>query len=400
MATESTQTGRRASGLHAWELEAELQPGEPPPAVVRLVTWLIIVLFLVSVAAALLVRVPETVRSPFVLVSEKGADPIQAPLLAVVDKVCVREGDEVAAGALLFVLRSDEVRNWQTQLQTYREDQRALQERGRRLDEAHASLVKIKKMELEQVEQQLNFRVLHAEVSSDYVRRMESLSAEVLVPVELIKSQLELAESLKELNVIERTRQQVTLDLARMELERARQRSEEQAEAAKLTVRIAALEQRLVNTEGDLLQIRAPYGANVISLAQRNAGSVVPTGGTLCELTPLEGRPRARLLLPEEALSQINPEQSVRLFFGAFPYQRHGTVTGQVEWVSPAAVAMPTGAHFVAMVSLGRTNLRSRGIERPLRVGMKGEARVTVGTNTLAQYAVEPLRSLRENMRD
>ena len=399
MATPSTTLRRPTEARRPGSIEAEFIPGEPPPRIIRLITWLLILIVITAAVVACLVQVPETVRSPFILVSEHGADPIQAPVLAVVQKVAVNEGDEVEAGATLFALRSDEIRNWQTQLQVGREDLRALRERGRKLEESHASLLTIKAAELSQVEQQLEFRKKHTGFSRDYLRRMETLAQDGLISeVELIKCRLDLAESEKDENVTERVRQQVMLDRQRLEADRARERSEEQAEESNLKVRIEALQRQLESSEGDLLYVRAPYPAVVISLSQRNPGSVVAAGGTLCELSPLEGRPRARLLLPEEAMSQVNVRQPVRLFVQAFPYQRHGTVAGQLEWVSPAAVATPAGSHFVALASLAQTNLLTRSQWRPLRVGMRGEARISVGRRTLIEYAFEPLRRVREDL--
>ena len=77
------------------EQEAEMLPQVPPPLVVRSIAWLIIALFFSALVAAIVVRVPETVRCPFILVPKDGADPIQAPYLAVVSEVRVTEAQEV-----------------------------------------------------------------------------------------------------------------------------------------------------------------------------------------------------------------------------------------------------------------------------------------------------------------
>src|SRR5262249_19608168 len=109
-------------------IESGLLPQQPQAA--RWIAWLLIALFVTATLAAVLVRIPETVRWPFVRVPEKGADPVQAPLLAVVQAVRPVEGQEVEEGAELFVLRSDEIRSWQTQLQTSQEDLRACEKRA------------------------------------------------------------------------------------------------------------------------------------------------------------------------------------------------------------------------------------------------------------------------------
>ena len=66
--------------------------------------------------------------------------------------------------------------------------------------------------------------------------------------------------------------------------------------------------------------------------------------------------------------------------------------------ISAAAVASERSRQFTAAASLDRPFIRVKSEERPLRVGMQGEARVTVGSRTLIEHAFEPIRQLRENL--
>jgi multidrug resistance efflux pump len=68
-----------------------------------------------------------------------GADPIQAPYRGVASEVRVAEAQEVAAGAELFVLRSDEVRAKHTQLQTLTRDLRTQEDTIVKTEAAHVS---------------------------------------------------------------------------------------------------------------------------------------------------------------------------------------------------------------------------------------------------------------------
>ena len=132
--------------------ESEMLPQDPPPWVVRASAQLLIILFAVGLLAAIVVRLPETVHCPFVLVPEKGADPIQSPRLAVVSKVSVSEGQKVAEGAELFVLRSEEIRGFDTQLRTTAEDLHAHEESLTNSDVAYISQLEIKAAEIQQAE--------------------------------------------------------------------------------------------------------------------------------------------------------------------------------------------------------------------------------------------------------
>src|SRR5262245_11823800 len=89
----------------------DLLPSDPPRIVVRAIVWLIIAIFFTGLAAAIIIRVPETVSCPFILVSRHGADPVQAPLDGIVECILVAEGQQVVTGQKLFILRSDQVRS-------------------------------------------------------------------------------------------------------------------------------------------------------------------------------------------------------------------------------------------------------------------------------------------------
>src|SRR5262245_13385038 len=371
------------------------------PQVAHWIAWLLISLAFAAGLAAFLIHIPETVRCPFVLVPEKGADPVQAPLLATLHAVRVAEGEQVEEGTDLFVLRSDEIRSWQTQLQTSQEDLRACQKRSEKLEECYTDQIGIKDEELKQVEKEVTCREKHLATSRDFLVRNQKLAAEKLVSeVELLHHELEVAESEKDLNVAQRSVQQVTLQRHQMENDRYRQRAEAETEMEKYKVRIAALQRQSENCTGDLMIVRAPYRCVVLSLSHRHPGGVVHVGEELCQLARIDGEPQARLAVQEAGLPKLSHEQRVRFFCDAFPYQRYGTLTGSMACIGPATVSPPDGHVFTAQATLDQNIFRIKGHAHPRRVGMKGEARILVGSRTALEYVFEPIRQLREQVRN
>lgn len=382
------------------EDKAAMLPRDPPPLVARAMAWLIIAIFFTALAAAIFVQIPETVRCPFVLIPKDGADPIKAPSMVLVSEVRVTEGQEVAAGQELFVLRSDEIRDRHTQLQTLTEDLRAKTESISKMEASHDEQLSIKDAEINQAERELTFRKTYADTSRDLVTRLEKLSASGgISQVELARLQLDLAQADKDLSVTEKNLEETKLERAALETERERLRSDEQADVQNYKSRIEALQRGLENSQQDMLSIRAPYAASVISLSQRTRGNVVQTGEELCQLARLDSTPHARLVIGEGGLSKLARGQRVRLFFDAFPYQRYGAIDGRLDWISPAAVTSVAGTQFIGAASLGQTFIRVNGEPHALQAGMKGEARIAVGSRALIEYAVEPIRQLRENLR-
>jgi multidrug resistance efflux pump len=349
----------------------------------------------------MVMRLPESVHCRFILIPATGADPIQSPRQAIISRVAVEEGQPVKAGEDLFVLRSDEIRGWDTQFRMLTEDLRTKEESLTQYETASAAQLEIKKAEIEQAKSEVKFRENHAATTRDLVTRMEKLAKQGgESEIDLVKLKLDLAGSEKDLSVAQRTVQQVNLDRQRMETEHARQVGEQRSEIEKLKMRLGALKTDLENTRQNLLVLRSPYEGVIISMDQRTVGSFVQQGQVLCQLAPKDAKPRARMTLNEAGLPKLAVAQRIRYFFDAFPYQRYGAVAGKLDWISPSAVTTTDGSHFVALGSLDRYEISPRaGQALPLRVGMRGNANIIVGGRTLIEYAFEPIRQLRESMR-
>ena len=380
--------------------ENEWLPLDPPPVVLTLVGWLILVVFAAVVVASILIRFPETIHCRFRLVPESGADPIQSPVNGVLHGILADEGKEVGKGELLFEIRSDELLNWQTELRSDVEESRALEERVRRSEETHQSLLSIKGAELKQFEQERGFRRQYRDSTQDLLRRSRELREKGLISeVELLRAELDLANAEKDLNITEHGLQKVLLERMQIESERSRQQSDERAASEKLKNVMASLKSRLADFEGGVLKVRAPYDAIVVSVTQHNPGSVVRGGQELCQLARTGDRPLVEIQLPQTGLDRVVPGQEARLFFDAFPYQRYGTIPVQIGWVSPSAVVRGDTQQFAARAPLLRVDFEKSGRRIPVRVGMVGEARIRVGESTVMESVFEPLTALREQSR-
>jgi hypothetical protein len=115
-------------------------------------------------------------------------------------------------------------------------------------------------------------------------------------------------------------------------------------------------------------------------------------------LVPAGGDLSAELTVPQSGLAVILPGQSVKLLYDAFPYQRYGVRYGTVRSASPASVAVGDDSLFVVMADLAEQQAFVNGQARPLLPGMRGTARIVIGSRSLIDFAFEPLRGLRETV--
>ena len=169
--------------------------------------------------------------------------------------------------------------------------------------------------------------------------------------------------------------------------------ADQAVEAEKLEAQVATLEKQLENCDGEILSVRAPYDAVVLSLRQRDPGALVNTGSELCQLVRSGDRLRARLSIPERGLARLQPGQPVLLRFEAYPYERYGSVPAVLDWISPVGVMGPEGTTFPATAKLGAAPAQGR--LKP-GLGMSGQAHILVGRRTLLEKFLEPLRALKK----
>ena len=372
---------------------------DPPNWVFRAAAWLVIGIFAAGLLALVLVRVPETIRCPCLLGPEAGADPIQAPRAAVVRQVRIQEGRAVAAGEELFVLSSEDVDDRDAQARSLDADLALRRNDLKRAEVTDAADLQIKDHEIAQTDEEIRFRGATLEVERDLASRVEKLlKLGIYAETDLILRRLEVTGAEKDLSVAQRTRQQLVLQRQQMANEQERQRSDRLADIKKIEIRLGSLSRQLGDSDQNLVSIRAPYDAVVISMAENNPGSIVQQGQELCQLARTSGKLRLRLLLSEPAMSRLAVGQRVRFLAEAFPFQRYGTITGTITWISPSAVSSRDGGQFIAAAQLDRDTIQVGGQALPLRAGMRGEARVVVGSRTPIEYVLEPIRQLRENM--
>lgn len=179
--------------------------------------------------------------------------------------------------------------------------------------------------------------------------------------------------------------------------ERDRQLREE---VDRLTIRSGAVRGALAGARGDRLTVTAPCDGSVLRLAVRRPDALVQEGEVLGEVACAGERLEAELRVPPSGIGKLKVGQGVKLRYEAFPYERHGVRRASVSWVSAAGASGTAGPTFRALAGLQDQAISVDGQSRPLLAGMGGRADVVVGRRSLASYAVEPLRRLREGLAD
>ena len=156
----------------------------------------------------------------------------------------------------------------------------------------------------------------------------------------------------------------------------------------------------------ELLELKAPQAAIVKDLATQSAGTVVQPGSVLLTLVPSDERLRAEVWITKEDIGFVRAGIPVKLKLAAFPFQKYGMLDGTVEHVgadaadsggsstsgATEAAGRPSSLAYKALVVLKKMHLDLDGQRFPLTAGMQASAEVLLGTRTVADYLLSPVK--------
>lgn len=389
--------------------ESEVVPRDLPSLVVRIFAWMIILLVVAAALISFLVPFPEVIESAFVLVPKDGADPVKAPIGGSVERVEAKEGKDVKAGEVLFVINSQDLTVMDTRVKSLERELQASKPVSEAVRESRKAAMRSAEIRVSSLSSELSFMVRRKE-KSEKLRKMAETSFQknLITQEQLLREQDADDEAGRALENLRRGLAEAKSGVAEMRALSEREEAELSANTAKLEGALAegqaalawvqrATEesQGIIEENGRrLFRVTAPFDGTITSIGPSRPGVVIERGEVLCTLAQAGAELRAELNVPELEAGRIAREQSVKLLLDAYPYVRYGTRSAVVSWVSPTAEAGKLRAH----ATISDATVVIDGVPRALRAGMSGKGRVRVGNRTLVEYVLEPLRQLRENL--
>jgi hemolysin D len=207
---------------------------------------------------------------------------------------------------------------------------------------------------------------------------------------------LELQQTLNRLNAdkaayVAEFRQQLGEDLvqARRERDAAAKQLEKAARRNEITV------------------LEAPADAIVLDVAQRSVGSVMKEAEPLYTLVPLNSPLEAEVLVEGRDVGQVKTASLTRVKLEAWPFQKHGTLEGEVRTLSEDVFTPDpkkegeARPHYKARVKLVSSELRNVPDHFRLIPGMAVTAEIKAGERSVMSYFLYPLlRGLDESIRE
>jgi hemolysin D len=153
--------------------------------------------------------------------------------------------------------------------------------------------------------------------------------------------------------------------------------------------------------------LTAPADAIVLEVAKRSVGSVVREAEPIYTLVPLDSPLEAEVSVEAGDVGQVEVGETARLKLDAWPFQKHGTLSGRVRTVSEDSFAPEPGKdadprpYYKTRVEI--TSFKLRDVPQRFRLipGMAVTAEIKAGDRTVLSYFLYPLlRGLDESIRE
>ncbi|GAN77669.1 HlyD family type I secretion periplasmic adaptor subunit [Acidisphaera rubrifaciens] len=174
-------------------------------------------------------------------------------------------------------------------------------------------------------------------------------------------------------------------------------------DAATAELKKAELRQRMI-------VLTAPVDATVLEVAQRTVGSVVRESETLVSLVPRGAPLEAEVAVAARDVGHLAVGQTARVKLDAFPFQKYGTLTGEIRVISQGAFVpderaagggRATSPIFRVRIALASQHLPGAARDVQLIPGMTVTGEMLVGRRRVITYFLYPLlRGLDESIRE
>jgi membrane fusion protein len=355
----------------------------------------------------------ETVKG--FLVPDKGVVKIYGPQQGNISQVLVKEGDKVTEGTTLVTIVAERGTTGGGDIDS--KILHELEESKLQSSKRITSEKELQTAEAEKLKSQIDG------ITKELLQIKESLSTQE-ERMQLARSRVTAAEKLKASSNISQTEYQKILEeflntkQQYQELERAYLSKETslkqvtsdleqlpikiQTRVEEIQSGISELNQRMVEVSGrKSSEIRSPIDGQVTSL-QAQPGqwqANVP----LMSILPNEAYLQAELYVPSRAIGFVETGQIVKVRFDAFPYQRYGIHSGVIKSISkniftqqelPVPIEIKEPVYRI-IVSLDSQSVQAYGKKFPLQTGMLLEADIILDKQSLFDWMLDPLLSLK-----
>lgn len=434
----TTDSGSAANNEFSQALIADTR------AIIRLGFWTLIVGFGAFLIWAGFAPLDEGVPVSATVSIETKRKTIQHLNGGIVEKVIVREGQQVKAGDLLVELNEGITRaNFEAIRQNYMA-QRAAESRlqaevaGHSKIEFHPDLIVAAKdplikqhittqtqlfdarksalaseinafkeniaamnAQLAGIDQQLQSRKIQADKQAEQLRNIRELANDGYAPkntvLQMEQTQAELRAMLADLKANRLKTQRAIAEMSMRESQRKQEALKESAaQLAEVRREVQAGREKLDASSDELARVKiiAPVDGQIVGLSIASIGGIVTPGQKLMDIVPDSEGVLLDAKIQPQMIDRVHTGDKTDVRFSSFAHAPQLVVGGVVKSISKDAVtettAMGNAAYYTARVQITSEGLKQLG-EHNLQAGMPAEVLIKTGERSLLTYLLHPL---------
>ena len=209
--------------------------------------------------------------------------------------------------------------------------------------------------------------------------------------------------------ISEQTRYQHEQTAAKMEREQYITGQDRQLQDRRLTVvnEIQQLDFELQKAEkvGEFDVFVAMSDGVILDATKKSVGSIVDAGEVIFTLVPTDKGLDIEVELSPQDIGWVHIGQSVRVKLDPFPFQRHGTLEGELSSISPDSfqktTAGQTQIYYKAKVTIVENQLHNLPDNFKLLPGITVTAEIKIGKRTVLSSITDPFhKALDESLKE
>lgn len=175
-------------------------------------------------------------------------------------------------------------------------------------------------------------------------------------------------------------------------------------EMGDLAAEIASLKEAISRSRDRVnrLDIRAPVRGIVKGLVANTIGGVVPPGGLLMEIVPLDEELVVETRITTRDVGHVKVGHPVSVKVSTYDFARYGGIDGTLEDISAATFLDEKGEpYYKGRVTLAQNYVGGNPDKNLVMPGMTVQADINTGQKTLLEYLLKPIvSSVNESFRE
>lgn len=177
-------------------------------------------------------------------------------------------------------------------------------------------------------------------------------------------------------------------------------------ELAKATAEVASQMEILRGRQDALMRttIESPVRGIVKNIAISTLGGVIPPGGRLMEIIPVDERLQIEARISPRDIAYIRDGLPAIVRITAYDYSIYGALNGVVETISPDTIQDEVNRdnyYYRVYIKTDSDQLMDKnGVAHIIKPGMIATVDIRTGEKTVLEYLIKPFNKMREAMRE